>query len=53
MAPRIVYVSCNPSTFSLDAAVFLKQGYKLERIGMIDQFPNTYHIEIAAGFELK
>ena len=52
MAPRIVYVSCNPSTFAPEAAVFLKQGYKLERITMIDQFPNTYHIEIAAAFNL-
>jgi 23S rRNA (uracil1939-C5)-methyltransferase len=52
MAPRIVYVSCNPSTFAREAAVFLKQGYKLERITMIDQFPNTYHIEMIAAFNL-
>jgi 23S rRNA (uracil1939-C5)-methyltransferase len=52
MVPRIVYVSCNPSTFAPEAAVFLKQGYKLERITMIDQFPNTYHIEMIAAFNL-
>jgi tRNA/tmRNA/rRNA uracil-C5-methylase (TrmA/RlmC/RlmD family) len=52
MVPRIVYVSCNPSTFAPEAAVFLKQGYKLERITMIDQFPNTYHIEMIAAFGL-
>jgi len=52
MAPRIVYVSCNPSTFAPEAAAFLKQGYKLERITMIDQFPNTYHIEMVAAFNL-
>jgi 23S rRNA (uracil1939-C5)-methyltransferase len=53
MVPRIVYVSCNPSTFAPEAAVFLKQGYKLERITMIDQFPNTYHIEMIAAFTLQ
>ena len=52
MAPRMVYVSCNPSTFAREAALFLKQGYNLERITMIDQFPNTYHIEMAASFSL-
>ena len=53
MVPRIVYVSCNPSTFGPEAALFLKQGYKLERITMIDQFPNTYHIEMIAAFSLQ
>ena len=53
MVPRIVYVSCNPSTFAPEAAVLLKQGYKLERITMVDQFPNTYHIEMIATFNLQ
>ena len=53
MVPRMVYVSCNPSTFAPEASVFLKQGYKLERITMIDQFPNTYHIEMIAAFSLQ
>ena len=52
LAPRVVYVSCNPSTFAPEAAILLKNGYKLERIAMIDQFPNTYHIELAASFHL-
>jgi len=51
-APRVVYVSCNPSTFAPEAEAFLKQGYTLDRITMIDQFPNTYHIELAALFVL-
>jgi 23S rRNA (uracil1939-C5)-methyltransferase len=51
-APRIVYVSCNPSTFAREAAVFVKQGYNLEHITMVDQFPNTYHIEMVASFHI-
>jgi 23S rRNA (uracil1939-C5)-methyltransferase len=48
---RIVYVSCNPSTFAREASVFLANGYDLRRLTLIDQFPNTYHIEMAALFE--
>src|SRR5439155_4589916 len=50
---RIVYVSCNPTTFAREAAVFLASGYDLKRLTLIDQFPNTYHIELAAAFELR
>ncbi len=42
----IVYVSCNPSTYSRDIVDFLKNGYKLEKLTMIDMFPCTYHIEL-------
>jgi 23S rRNA (uracil1939-C5)-methyltransferase len=50
---RIVYVSCNPTTFSPDAAILMSKGYDLRRVTFIDQFPNTYHIEMVALFELK
>ena len=50
---RIVYVSCNPTTFAREASVFLASGYDLKRLTLIDQFPNTYHIELAAAFELR
>ena len=53
LAPRVVYVSCNPSTFAREAVGFLAKGYTLDRITLIDQFPNTYHIEMAAQFTLK
>ena len=51
-ARRIVYVSCNPSTFAREAAILCSKGYRLTQITMIDQFPNTYHIELAAAFSL-
>jgi 23S rRNA (uracil1939-C5)-methyltransferase len=50
---RIVYVSCNPATFAREAAVFTAKGYELRRVTMVDQFPNTYHIELIASFELR
>ena len=49
-AERILYVSCNPSTFAREAGVILAGGYALQAITMVDQFPNTYHIEMVAEF---
>lgn len=49
-ASRVLYVSCNPSTFARETPVILAGGYTLESITLIDQFPNTYHIELAALF---
>jgi 23S rRNA (uracil1939-C5)-methyltransferase len=50
---RIVYVSCNPATFAREAAAFIAKGYELRRVTLVDQFPNTYHIELIAVFELR
>jgi 23S rRNA (uracil1939-C5)-methyltransferase len=47
-ARKIVYVSCNPSTFAREAAAMMGKGYALESVTMVDQFPNTYHIEMVA-----
>jgi len=52
-APRVVYVSCNPTTFGREAVILLRNGYRLTRLTMMDQFPNTYHIEMVALFELE
>lgn len=43
---RIIYVSCNPSTFSRDLSLLSIAGFKLEDLYIIDNFPSTYHIEI-------
>jgi len=45
-APRIVYVSCNPTTLASDCAVLRDEyGYTLERCTPVDMFPHTPHIE--------
>ncbi len=44
------YVSCNPATFSRDAKDFIRGGYTLEKLTLIDMFPGTHHIELISLF---
>jgi 23S rRNA (uracil1939-C5)-methyltransferase len=50
-APRIVYVSCNPTTLAPNAAQFAEAGYTLKRIRPVDMFPQTPHVECVALLE--
>ncbi|HQH96423.1 MAG TPA: class I SAM-dependent RNA methyltransferase [Spirochaetota bacterium] len=49
-SPVLVYVSCNPATFSRDARDIVNGGYALEQLTMIDMFPGTHHIELISRF---
>ena len=44
-APRIVYVSCNPSTMAPNIAQLQEHGYRLVRVTPVDMFPHTPHVE--------
>jgi 23S rRNA (uracil1939-C5)-methyltransferase len=45
-APRVVYVSCNPTTLASDVKVLQADyGYRLERVQPLDMFPHTPHVE--------
>jgi len=45
--PRLVYVSCDPSTLARDIKI-LASSYKLTSARVVDMFPQTYHIETVA-----
>jgi 23S rRNA (uracil1939-C5)-methyltransferase len=45
-APRIVYVSCNPTTLAGNVKELASSwGYTLERVRPVDMFPHTPHVE--------
>jgi tRNA/tmRNA/rRNA uracil-C5-methylase (TrmA/RlmC/RlmD family) len=49
--PRLVYVSCDPSTLARDIKL-LASTYKLSSARVVDMFPQTYHIETVAVFDV-
>jgi 23S rRNA (uracil1939-C5)-methyltransferase len=49
---KVVYVSCEPTTFSRDLRLFQERGYSLQRLGLIDMFPQTYHLEVVGLLQL-
>jgi 23S rRNA (uracil1939-C5)-methyltransferase len=49
--PRLVYVSCNPTTLAGNARTLVEDfGYRLERVRAVDMFPHTPHVESVALF---
>jgi 23S rRNA (uracil1939-C5)-methyltransferase len=51
-APKLVYVSCNPTTLAGDLAVLRDEfGYRLTRTTPVDMFPHTPHIESVSLLE--
>lgn len=53
-APRIVYVSCNPTTLAPDLKVLRDEGgYELVRCRPVDMFPHTPHIESVSLLERR
>jgi 23S rRNA (uracil1939-C5)-methyltransferase len=47
---RVVYVSCNPSSWARDAATLRDAGYRLAELRPVGQFRWSTHVELASLF---
>lgn len=43
---RIVYIACKPTSLARDLEMLQGRGYEVERVGGVDLFPGTYHVEM-------
>jgi 23S rRNA (uracil1939-C5)-methyltransferase len=48
--PRIVYISCNPSSWARDGRMLADAGYRLEELRPVGQFRWSSHVELASLF---
>lgn len=48
----VLYVSCDPATLARDSAILVSNGYKIEKISLMDMFSQTKHVETMVLFTL-
>ncbi|MBI5557016.1 MAG: 23S rRNA (uracil(1939)-C(5))-methyltransferase RlmD [Deltaproteobacteria bacterium] len=44
-AAQVIYISCDPATLCRDLLLLEGAGYEVERMKMVDMFPQTHHLE--------
>lgn len=45
LPPKIIYVSCEPSTLARDVRYLTENGYTVQKVQPVDLFAQTWHIE--------
>ena len=49
---RVAIVSCDPATLARDLAGLTGAGYRIDRLTLVDLFPQTYHLETVTHLSL-
>ncbi|HYL80308.1 MAG TPA: 23S rRNA (uracil(1939)-C(5))-methyltransferase RlmD [Candidatus Acidoferrum sp.] len=49
--PRLIYVSCDPSTLARDLGILSRAGFRCVSLHPVDLFPQTFHLEAVALLE--
>ncbi len=47
---NLIYISCNPKTFTFDSKILLENGFKAQELTILDQFIGSNHSEILVKF---
>ncbi|MBQ4846273.1 23S rRNA (uracil(1939)-C(5))-methyltransferase RlmD [Pseudoalteromonas sp. MMG005] len=50
---KVLYVSCDPVTLARDSKLLLDSGLSLVKVGLMNMFPHTGHIETMALFQRR
>jgi 23S rRNA (uracil1939-C5)-methyltransferase len=50
VVPKVVYISCNPSSWARDAKMLVEAGYRLKELRPVGQFRWSTHVELASLF---
>ena len=51
--PQVAVVACDPATLARDLAGMVAAGYRLERMTMVDLFPQTFHLEVVVRLRIS
>lgn len=50
---QMVYISCKPTSLVRDLEVLQARGYEVRKVGCVDMFPATGHVETVVGLRRK
>jgi 23S rRNA (uracil1939-C5)-methyltransferase len=50
-APRVTIVACDPATLARDLSALVAGGYRIDRMALVDLFPQTFHMETVVALK--